>query len=60
MLGIIFIVVAVACAFTFPSFLIDAIKEDDPEIAKTARKMACATFGVLMLIIGTLMILLNW
>lgn len=57
MLGIIFIVVAVACAFTFPSFLIDAIKEDDPE---TAKKMACVTFGVLMLIIGTLMILLNW
>lgn len=60
MFGIILLVIAVVCAFTFPSFLIDAIKEDDPETAKTARKMACVTFGVLMLIIGTLMILLHW
>lgn len=60
MLGIILVIVAVVCAFTFPSFLIDATKEEDPETAKTARKMACITFGVLMLIIGTLMILLHW
>ena len=34
MLGIILIVIAVVCAFTFPSFLIDAIKEEDPETSK--------------------------
>ncbi len=60
MLGIIFIVVAAACAFTFPAFLIEAIKDENANTAKTAKNMACITFGILMLIIGTLMILLHW
>ena len=49
MLGILLIAVAVVCAVTFPSFLIDAIKEDDPETAKIARRMACGTFGGMIL-----------
>ena len=59
MLGIILVGVAILCAFTFPAFLVDAIKEEDAETSKTARKMACVTFGILMLIIGALMILLH-
>lgn len=60
MLGIILVGVAALCAFTFPTFLIDAIREEDAETARTARKMACVTFGILMLIIGAMMILLHW
>lgn len=60
MLGIILVVVAAACAFTFPAFLIDAIREEDTETAKTARNMSCVTFGILMLIIGGMMLLLHW
>lgn len=60
MLGIILIVVAAACAFTFPAFLIDAIRTKDEDTAKSARNMSCVTFGILMLIIGGMMLLLHW
>lgn len=59
MLGIILVVVALACAFTFPAFLIDAIRAEDDETAKSARNMSCITFGVLMLVIGVLIIACN-
>ena len=60
MFGIILLVVAVTCAFNFPALLIDAIKNEDTEEARSSRTMACVTFGILMLIIGGLMILLHW
>ncbi len=60
MFGIILLVVAVTCAFNFPALLIDAIKNEDAEEARSSRTMACVTFGILMLIIGGLMILLHW
>ncbi len=59
MLGIILIVIAVVCAFVFPSFLIDAIKED-PETAKIARRMACGTFGGLVLSLGIILFAIVW
>lgn len=60
MLGILLIAVAVVCAFTFPSFLIDAIKEDDPETAKIARRMACGTFGGMILSLGIILFAIIW
>lgn len=60
MFGIILLVIAALCAFVFPASLIDAIRAEDAEEAKSSRTIACVTFGVLMLIIGTLMILLHW
>ncbi len=59
MLGIILIVVGAVCAFSFPSFLIEAIKETDKDVANTAKKFACITFGVLTIIIGALIVLCN-
>lgn len=57
MLGIIFAIVIAVCGFSFPAFLIEAIRENDIETAKTAKIFACITFGVLVLCIGFLIVL---
>lgn len=57
MLGIIFAIVIAVCGFSFPAFLIEAIREDDVETAKTAKIFACITFGVLVLCMGFLIVL---
>lgn len=56
---IIFIIVGAVCAFAFPAFLVEAIREEDAETEKTAKKMAGITFGILVLVIMTFMLLLN-
>ena len=48
-MGIVLIIIAVICAFLFPSFLIDAIKSNDEENAKIAKTLSCITFGVVIL-----------
>ncbi len=58
-MGIIIIVIAAACAFLFPAYLIEAIRETDENTAKSAKNMACITFGILTIIIGALIILCN-
>lgn len=58
MFGIIFVLLMAVCAFTFPAFLIDAIRADDEETVKSARGMACLTFGLLVLILGIYILLL--
>lgn len=59
MLGIIIIAVGAICGFVFPAFLVEAIRETDEDTAKSAKNMACVTFGILTIIIGALIILCN-
>ena len=60
MLGIVLILIAAVCAFTFPSFLIEAIKSNDEETANTAKKLSCITFGILMLDITFFIFASSW
>ena len=59
-MGIVLIIIAVICAFLFPSFLIDAIKSNDEENAKIAKTLSCITFGVIILIIGFFVLAIIW
>ena len=59
-MGIVLIIIAVICAFLFPSFLIDAIKSNDEETVKNAKKLSCITFGTLFLIIGFIILYIIW
>ena len=59
-MGIVLIVVAIVCAFVFPSFLIDAIKGENAETAKIARQMACITFGIMILSLGIVLLAIIW
>lgn len=59
-MGIVLVIIAVICAFLFPSYLIDAIKSDDEETVKTAKKLSCITFGTVFLIIGFIILMIIW
>lgn len=38
-------------AFRFPGYLIDALKQEDEEMARDARGKACASFGFLVILL---------
>lgn len=54
-LRVVVVIVAIILAFLFPAYLIDAIRLTDEEKAQDARGKACASFGILVIILMMLM-----